>query len=129
MYVLSHSVMSDSLRPRGCSPPGSSVHGIFQVRTLEWVALPFSRGSSRPRGQTHVPYVSKSCLTFYDPVDHSHQTPLSVGFSRQEYWSELPFPSLGDLPAPGVESVSPTLAGRFFTLEPPGKPICIYVYI
>ena len=37
-----------------CSPPGSSVHGILQARTLEWVAIPFSRGSFRPRGQTHV---------------------------------------------------------------------------
>ena len=44
--VLSHSVMSDSLRPMDCSPPGSSVHGILQARILEWVAIPFSRGSS-----------------------------------------------------------------------------------
>ena len=46
----------------------------------------------------------------------AHQAPLTVGFSRQEYWSGLPFPS-GDLPDPGVEPVSPTLAGRFFTTE------------
>ena len=41
-----------------CSPPGSSVHGILQARTLEWVAVSSSRGSSRPRDQTHVSYVS-----------------------------------------------------------------------
>ena len=41
-----------------CSPPGSSVHGVFQVRILEWVVIPFSRGSSRPRDQAHVSYVS-----------------------------------------------------------------------
>ena len=42
-------------------------------------------------------------------------------FSRQEYWSGLPFPSPGDLPNPGTEYVSPALAGRFFTAESPGK--------
>ena len=50
------------------------------------------------------------------------QTPLSMGFPRQEYLSRLPFPSPGDLPDPGIEPMSPVLAGRFFTTEPPGKP-------
>ena len=50
----------------------------------------------------------------------AHQ-PLSMGFSRQEYWSELPFPSPGNLPDPGIEPMSPASAGRFFTSEPPGK--------
>ena len=45
------------------------------------------------------------------------------GVSRQEYWSGLLFPSLVDLPKPGTEPVFPALAGRFFTPEPPGKPI------
>jgi len=49
-----------------------------------------------------------------------HQASLSMGFSRQEDWSELPFSSPGDYPDPGMEPVSP--AGRFFTTEPPGKP-------
>ena len=40
--------------PTDCSPPGSSVHGILQARTLEWVAIPFSRGSSQPRDRTQV---------------------------------------------------------------------------
>ena len=51
-----------------------------------------------------------------------HQAPLSMGFSRQEYWSGLPFPSPVDLPDPGIEPSSPALSGRFFTAEPPGKP-------
>ena len=46
-------------------------------------------------------------------------------FSRQEYWSGLPFFSLGDLPNPGIELESPALAGGFFTTEPPGKPILL----
>ena len=45
-----------------------------------------------------------------------------MGFSRQEYWSGLPFLSPGDLPNPGIKPASPTLAGKFFTAEPPGKP-------
>ena len=49
------------------------------------------------------------------------QAPLSMEFSRQEYWSGLPFPPPGDLPDPGVEPTSPALAGGFFTAEPPGK--------
>ena len=44
-------------------------------------------------------------------------------FSRQEYWSEFPFPFSGDLPDPGIESTTPVLAGGLFTSEPPGKPI------
>ena len=54
------------------------------------------------------------------------QAPLSMEFSRQEYWSGFPFPPAGDLPDPGLEPrglVSPVLAGRFFTTEPPGKPL------
>ena len=43
-------------------------------------------------------------------------------FSRQEYWSGLPFPFREDLPYPGIEPISPALVGRFFTTEPSGKP-------
>ena len=46
--------MFDFLWPRGCSPPGSSIHGILQARILEWIAISFSRGSSRSRDQTQV---------------------------------------------------------------------------
>ena len=64
---------------------------------------------------------SLQCYELYTPA------PLSMRFSRQEYWSELPFPSAGDLPDPGVKLVSlasSALVGRFFTITPPGKPIC-----
>ena len=56
----------------------------------------------------------------------AHQAPLSMEFSRQEYWSGLPFPTPGDLPHPGIESkslASPALVCRFFTTAPPGKPL------
>ena len=53
----------------------------------------------------------------------AYQAPLSMGVSRQEYWSGLPFPSPGDLPDPGIEPRSPTLEADALTSEPPGKPI------
>ena len=70
-----------------------------------------------------------SCVTlFVTQFTVSHQAPLSVEFPRQEYWSEVPFPSAGDLPHPGIKPasyVSPALAGGFFTTVPPGKlPAC-----
>ena len=48
-----------------CSPPGSSVHGILQARILEWVAIPFSRGSSWPRNRTHIPCIASGFFTFW----------------------------------------------------------------
>ena len=51
----------------------------------------------------------------------AHQAPLSMGFSRQEYWSGLPFPSPGDLPDPGIESVSPALAENSLPLSHQGS--------
>ena len=61
---------------------------------------------------------------FETPWTAACQAPLSMRFSRQEYWSGLPFPSPGDLPDSGIKllsQVSPTLAGGFFTTAPPGK--------
>ena len=64
------------------------------------------------------------CPTLCDPGDCiARQAPLSVGFSRQEYWTGLPFPSPGDLPNPGVELRSPALQADFLLSEPPGKPV------
>ena len=60
---------------------------------------------------------------FETPWTIACQAPLSMGFSRQETWSALPFPPPGDLPDPGIEPTSPALAGRCFTAEPPGKLI------
>ena len=57
----------------------------------------------------------------------AHQVPLSMGFSRQEYWSGLPYLPPGQPPDPGIEPTSPVslaVAGRFFTTEPPSKPEC-----
>ena len=59
---------------------------------------------------------------FATPWTVACQAPLSMGFSRQEHWSRLPFPSPGDLPDPGIEPGSPTLEAGALTSEPPGKP-------
>ena len=56
------------------------------------------------------------------PGTVAHRAPLSVGFPRQQYWSELPFPSPGDFPNPGTEPRSPALQADSLLSEPPGKP-------
>ena len=61
-------------------------------------------------------------------MDYPWDSPLSVGFHWQEYWSGLPFPPLEDLPNPGIKPASPALAGRFFTTESPGKPLTGLLY-
>ena len=69
--------------------------------------------------------VTQWCCDSFNPWTLPCQAPLSLEFSRQEYWSQLLFPSLGDLPNTGIEPkslVSPELAGRYFTTVPPGKP-------
>ena len=72
-----------------------------------------------------------SCVwLFATPRTVAHQAPLSMEFSRQEYWSGLPFPSPGDCPDPEIKTespVSPTLAGGFFTTVPPKKRVCVHI--
>ena len=118
--------------PVDCSLQGSSVHGIFQARVLEWVAISFSRGSSRPRDRTCVAHTS--CIEFSSvhslsrvrvfatPWTVACQAPPSMGFPRQKCWSGLPFHSPGDLPNPGIEPGSRVLQADALSSEPPGKP-------
>jgi len=63
--------------------------------------------------------------SFATPWTVTHQAPLSMGFPRQENWSELSFPSPGDLPNPRIKLASRELTGRFFTTEQSGKPSVI----
>ena len=62
---------------------------------------------------------------FATPWTAAHQASLSMEFSRQEHGSGLLFPSLGELPNPGIKPTSPALASGFFTTEPPGKPVMV----
>ena len=130
--------MSSSLRPHGLQPasllcpwdsPGNHtgvdchalLQGIFQTQgsnlclscLLHWQAgsLPLSERGSE---------VAQLCPTLCDPMDGGYQAPPSMGFSRLEFWSGLPFPSPGDLPDSGIKLASPALAGGFVTTEPPG---------
>ena len=65
---------------------------------------------------------AQSCPTLCEPVDGSPPGSSAHDISQQEYWSGLLSPFSGDLSDPGIEPMSPTLAGRFFTIGPPGKP-------
>ena len=66
---------------------------------------------------------TKSCPLFATLWTVAHQAPLSKEFSRQEYWSGLPFPSPGDLPDPEIKPRSPALQTDSLPSEPPGKPL------
>ena len=152
IYMLSSSVMSDSLQLYDLGMPVSSVPDVLQVRILEWVAMTSSRGSSQPRGQTHVcqspalvgmqqhhvgslrmyQYVysiyvqvqSLSCILLF-ATRWTVARPLFMGFPRQEYWNGLPFSPPGDLLNPGLEHTSPAspaLQVDFLPLRHRGGP-------
>ena len=129
-----------------CSPPGSPVHGIFQVRILEWVAMPSSRGSSQPRDRTHISCIAgrffthwsykvkvkslrlhvgaQSGQTLRDLVDCSPLGFSIHGILQARILSGLPVPSPGHLPDPGIEPRSPTLQADALTSEPQGILCC-----
>ena len=102
-----HSDVSDSLRP---DPMDHTVHGILKVRILEWVAFPFSNGSSQPRDQTQVSHIAGRILTNWATRE------------AQEYWSGQPIPSPGDLSDPGIQPESPALQKDSLPTELSGKP-------
>ena len=96
LLLLSRLIMSDSVWPL----PGYSVPGILQARTLEWVSISFSNAwkwKVKVKSLSHAAAAAakslQSCLTLCDPIDGSSPGSLSLGFSRQEHWSGLPFPS------------------------------------
>ena len=109
MKVKSESQVAQSYQtlsdPMDCSLPGFSVHRIFQAKVLEWGSIAFSVSCF-------------SCVQlFVTPWTVTHQAPVSMGFSRQEYLSRLKCPSPGDLSDPGIKPTSltsPTLSGGGF---------------
>ena len=89
---------------------------------LLFYCLEFSLGCLVPI-KSKVKVKSLSCVwLFVTPWTAAHQAPVSMGFSRQEYWSGLPFPSPGDLPNPRIEPRSLALQADALTSEPSGKP-------
>ena len=146
--------------PMNCSLPGASVHEILQAKIMEWVAISFSKGYSRPRNQTGVSYsscigrqnlyhcgtwedqiyihihmcvcvcvcvcemkvlVAQSYPNFCDPMDYNPPGFSVHGDFSGRNTSRYSFPSLGDLPDPGIEPRSPALQGDSLPSEPPGK--------
>ena len=130
--------------PVDCSPPGSSVHGILQARILEWVAISFSKGSSRHRNQTQVSRiasrcfnlwatreaqseVAQSCPTLWDPMDYSPPGSsvhgifqarilewVTISFSRESSW-------------PRDRTRVSRIAGRHFTVWATRETTRIYI--
>ena len=84
--LQSYPTLCDPIESR---PPGTSVPGILQARTLEWVAIPFSNAW---KWKVKVKSLSRVRL-LATPWTAAYQAPPSMGFSRQEYWSEVPLPS------------------------------------
>ena len=97
---------------------------IFPMRSfLKIVPLPLPQGSYLPVLFCFSKAKLLSCVWFFaTPWTVAYQAPLSMEFSRQEYWSGLPFPSPGDLPDAGIEPGSHTLQADALSPEPPGKP-------
>ena len=143
--------------PMDCSLLGLSVHRILQARILEWVAIPFSRGSSQPKDWTQVSHIAGGFFTIWAPREAPYkniwgiglvakscpvlattwtiacQAPLSMAFSRQEYWNGLPFPLqwifLIQGSNPGLLHCRQILYWLNYKGSPIRKYIYIYVYI
>ena len=122
--VTWHPQTEDWFTSMWTAQPLSSVLGIWLWAFSLLISI-FSRDSC-------CCLVAKSRLILCDSMDMGWlfaipwtwdpcHAPLSMGFSKQEYWSGLPIPFPSDVPHPGIEPASPALAGRFFTTEPPGK--------
>ena len=100
----------DSVVSNSVTPWGYTVYGILQDRIAEWVAFPFSRGSSQPRDPTQVSCIAGRFFTSWGTRE------------AQEYWSGQPILSPGDLPDPGIKLGSPALQVDSLPTELWGKP-------
>ena len=134
--------------PMGCSPPGSSVHGISQARILDWVVISSCRESFRPWDRTHISCVSKqivplshlgspilyqypktkwtkkvivtqSCLNLCHPIDCSPPGSSVHGVLQARILEWVAIPFSRDLPDPGIEPRSPALQANSLPSEPP----------
>ena len=118
-------------------PPGSSVHGILQTRILEWVAIPFSRGSSRTRDETWIACIAgrffflpselprmcakslQSCLNLCDTMDRTPPGSSVHGILQARILESAANSSSRGSSRPRDETCSPCTAGGFFSAEPP----------
>jgi len=111
---------------------------LLQQQSVKSTAVLFNRNMTWATNASHFcdfiysrgrGVVTKSCPTLVIPWTAAYQSPLSMGFPRQEYWSELSFPSAGNLPKPRIKPVSPVLQTDSLPTEPPGKPIYSSIHI
>ena len=98
------------------SPPGSSVPGILQARTLEWVTISFSNAWKWQMKVKSLSRVRPSVTQW----TAAYQAPPSMGFSRQEYWSGVPLPS--PIPLPGIKSGPHAFGAQSYPLDHQGHP-------
>ena len=113
--------MSDSVRPHRRQPTRLPIPGILQARTLEWIAISFSNAWKWKVKGKSLSRIRPSAT----PWTAAYQAPPSIGFSRQEYWSGVPLPSLLSLvAATAAKSLQscPTLCDPTDS-SPPGSPI------
>ena len=103
-----------SFSPFPSSPKYSQVWSVIVISHCSRTLRPFVLEKVKV-------LIAQSCLILVTPWTVAHQVPLSMGFSRQEYWSVLPFPSPGDLPDPGIEPGSPALQADFYHLSHHGR--------
>ena len=108
-YSKQLKVKVTQLCPTLCDPMDYTVHGILQARILEWVAFPFSRGSSQSKDRTQISRIAGGFFTSRGTRE------------AQEYWHGQPIPSPVDLPDPGVEPGSPALQADSLPTELSGK--------
>ena len=101
-----------------------SLSGLISIligSVVLWLSTLAPASGTRQVSEVKVKSLSRVPL-FATPWTVAHQALPSMGFSRQEYWSGLPFPSPGDLPDPGIEPRCPALQADTLISEPPGKP-------
>ena len=96
-----------------CDPMDYTICGLLQARTMEWVAITSSRGSSQPRNRTQVSHMTGRFFTRWATRE------------AQEYWSRQPIPSPADLLDPGIKPGSPALQEDLLPVEPSQKPFWI----
>ena len=103
-------------------PSSNKQKSLIELEVLELEAIWRDGSTHDGVGYDHVMSVLSPVRLFSTLWIVAHQAPPSMGFSRQEYWSGLPFPFPGDLPNTGIEPRSPALQADALTSEPPGKP-------
>ena len=110
-YIMQNAWMDEA--QAGIKILGWNINNLSYADDINFIA---ESKSSEVKSLSHV-------RLFATPWTVAHQAPPPMGFSRQEYWSGLPFPSPGDLPDPGIESRSPALQADALTSEPPGQKV------